>query len=83
MLNKNGKQRQSVGMTPTCANHSNKSAEFNIDIDDESFAYCSRCAAQLASQGFAVRKIEAQTVKKGAISQVRQSERQLPVYPEY
>ncbi len=56
MLNM-GKQRQSVGVAPNCANHPNKNAEFNIDIEDECIAYCSRCAAQLASQGFSVRKI--------------------------
>lgn len=35
-----------------CTNHPNKLAEFNIDIEDECMAYCGRCAAQLASQGF-------------------------------
>jgi len=35
-----------------CVNHPNKSAEFNIDIEDECLSYCGRCAAQLASQGF-------------------------------
>ena len=48
-----------------CVNHPNKSAEFNIDIEDECLAYCGRCAAQLASQGFEVNKIEAPTIKKG------------------
>lgn len=35
-----------------CSNHSNKQAEFEIEIEGEMLSYCGRCAAQLASQGF-------------------------------
>lgn len=50
-------------------------------------AYCNRCAAQLASQGFEVSKIEPTTVKKGGLAgagkKLQGMKRSLPRYPEY
>ena len=68
-----------------CKNHPNKHAEFMIDIEDESMMYCERCAAQLASQGFEVHKIENSTVKKGEYNEKRPqtTNNSLPHYPEY
>lgn len=78
--------QQPYNDSQTCVNHPKKSAEFNIDIEDECLAYCGRCAAQLASQGFEVNKIEV-TVKKGDNRRFPQREqpqaRSLPRYPEY
>ena len=65
-------------------------------IDDNQILYCGKCAAQLASQGFEVKKIEPTTVKKGDTYRSNQNrplpvsnyqnKRQgsrLPRYPEY
>jgi hypothetical protein len=40
-----------------CENHSNKLAEFTINIEGEKMVYCSICASKLASQGFTVMKL--------------------------
>lgn len=53
----NIQQQNNLNDSAVCTNHPNKLAEFNIDIEDECMAYCGRCAAQLASQGFEVTKI--------------------------
>ena len=49
------------------------------------FSYCNRCAAQLASQGFEVNKIEPSTVKKIGPSMKKSQSmgKSLPRYPEY
>lgn len=63
-----------------CANHPQKIAEFMIYIETEVMEYCERCAAQLASQGFAVHKLEDQsTVKKQSPYLIPE----LPFYPQY
>lgn len=70
----------------SCVNHPNKIAEFNIEIEDECLSYCGRCAAQLASQGFQVCKIDAPSEKRmdtGKNQGNSLRSRPLPVYREY
>lgn len=40
-----------------CVNHSDKEAEFRIDIDGEMFFYCYKCSTHLASQGFQLERL--------------------------
>lgn len=40
-----------------CVNHPDSDAEFKIEIEGETFGYCGKCAAHLASNGFTVERI--------------------------
>lgn len=64
-----------------CTNHPHKVAEFLIYIEAEVIEYCEKCAAQLASQGFTVHKLEDQsTVKKHHLPFLIP---ELPYYSQY
>jgi hypothetical protein len=75
-----GEQQQPMDWK-SCVNHPSKSAEFSIDIDEERLLYCGRCAAQLASQGFEVSRLETATVKKGLARP--EEAKGMPQFPEY
>ena len=68
-----------------CKNHHEKPGKYHIEIDGETFAYCEKCSAHLASQGFHVDKInpfarkKSQNVELGFsnIDEFKRIERQL------
>ena len=41
-----------------CSNHSQKEAEYQIQLEDDLMYYCERCSALLASQGFQVVRLQ-------------------------
>jgi hypothetical protein len=59
-----------------CKNHPDRHAEFSIRIDEESLAYCQRCAVLLASQGFKVARIKEEGLGASAYSSQAQGQGQ-------
>lgn len=50
--------KRRVSLSPrSCVNHPDAEADFKIEIENETYGYCSKCAAHLASNGFAVERI--------------------------
>jgi hypothetical protein len=50
--------KRKVSLSPrSCVNHADAEAEFKIEIEGETYGYCGKCAAHLASNGFAVERI--------------------------
>jgi hypothetical protein len=50
--------KRKVSLSPrSCVNHAEAEAEFKIEIEGETYGYCGKCAAHLASNGFAVERV--------------------------
>ncbi len=50
--------KRRISLSPrTCSNHNELEAEFKIDIEGETYGYCAKCAASIASSGFAVESL--------------------------
>lgn len=50
--------KRKISLSPrSCSNHSELEAEFKIEIEGETYGYCGKCAASIASSGFTVESV--------------------------
>jgi hypothetical protein len=69
--------KRRVSLSPrNCVNHSDAEAEFKIDIEGETYGYCGKCAAHLASNGFAVERIGTSSRSPKLAKEVRPPQQQ-------